>query len=405
MLVSHRKDGLIEKIKEMLGHSFVLDLMETTAANTMGFFEDLIEEHRQQPDGSRLSEIVPSVRGFFTPLPLKEAFIEFDRKYGVTKRKFVYPTFNEIRQILNLAQIKASATPALRLMTFDGDETLYRDGMALTDPEMAALLTDVLKSGITVAIVTAAGYGYDNTKYEARIVGLLEYFKQAGLPEEVLNRFHVLGGECNYLFRCGTNPETDFPMLNAIHATEWYPTVASWEERKIQRLLDVAEECMNHAITELRMRARIIRKPRSVGVVSENLLSGALKASAAPLRRESLDETVLRVQMALKQVSAEINIPYCAFNGGQDVWVDCGNKRVGVDGLQDYFGLQPDQCLHVGDQFLNTGNDFSARDSCPCTWIAEPAETKYIIRYILRQLKVYPDRSLSEVDIPDATTA
>lgn len=66
-------------------------------------------------------------------------------------------------------------------MTFDGDETLYRDGMALTDPEMAALLTDVLKTGINVAIVTAAGYGYDNTKYEARIVGLLEYFKQAGV--------------------------------------------------------------------------------------------------------------------------------------------------------------------------------------------------------------------------------
>jgi IMP and pyridine-specific 5'-nucleotidase len=288
-------------------------------------------------------------------------------------------------------------------MTFDGDETLYRDGMTLTDPEMAALLTDLIKNDITVAIVTAAGYGYDNTKYEARLVGLLEYFQQAELPEEVLNRFHVLGGECNYLFRCGKNPETGAPVLNAIHATEWFPTVASWEEQKIQRLLDVAEECFRYTVSELRMRARVIRKPRSVGVISENLLTG--KRKGTPLRRESLDETVLRVQMALKQVAAEINIPYCAFNGGQDVWVDCGNKRVGVDGLQAYLGLQPEQCLHIGDQFLNTGNDFSARDSCPCTWIAEPAETKYIIRYILRQLKVYPARSDSETDLQEATAA
>lgn len=226
-----------------------------------------------------------------------------------------------------------------------------------------------------------------------------------GLTDEVLNRFHVLGGECNYLFRCTMSLETNEPTLQPIHSQDWYPTVASWEEQKIQRLLDVAEQCMKEAVSELRMRARMIRKPRSVGVVSENFVTGTHKTSATPLRRESLDETVLRVQMALKQVSAEINIPYCAFNGGQDVWVDCGNKRVGVDGLQSYLGLQPEQCLHVGDQFLNTGNDFSARDSCPCTWIAEPAETKYIIRYILRQLKVYPGRSMSEVDIVEETAA
>ena len=85
-----------------------------------------------------------------------------------------------MNQILNLAQIKAVATPALRLMTFDGDETLYRDGMTLTDPEMATMLTDLITSGITVAIVTAAGYGYDNSKYEARLPGLMAHFKESG---------------------------------------------------------------------------------------------------------------------------------------------------------------------------------------------------------------------------------
>lgn len=59
----------------------------------------LLLEMCGRPQGSRLSEMVPTVRQFFTPLPLREAFIEFDRKYCITKRKFVYPTFNEIRQV------------------------------------------------------------------------------------------------------------------------------------------------------------------------------------------------------------------------------------------------------------------------------------------------------------------
>ena len=49
--------------------------------------------------------------------------------------------------------------------------------------------------------------------------------------------------------------------------------------------------------------------------------------------------------------------PYCAFNGGNDVWVDIGNKRVGVMGLCTLLQLPPESVLHVGDQFLNTGND------------------------------------------------
>jgi hypothetical protein len=34
--------------------------------------------------------------------------------------------------------------------------------------------------------------------------------------------------------------------------------------------------------------------------------------------------------------------------------------------------------LHVGDQFLNTGNDYAARDVCPCVWIVSPTETRQV---------------------------
>ena len=42
------------------------------------------------------------------------------------------------------------------------------------------------------------------------------------------------------------------------------------------------------------------------------------------------------------------------------------------------------ETLHIGDQFLNTGNDFAARSVCPCVWITRPEETTYILKSILR---------------------
>jgi hypothetical protein len=64
--------------------------------------------------------------------------------------------------------------------------------------------------------------------------------------------------------------------------------------------------------------------------------------------------------------------------------VDCGNKRVGVAILQSYLGVPNEETLHVGDQFLNTGNDFAARETSPCVWITSPDETTYILKSILR---------------------
>ena len=33
---------------------------------------------------------------------------------------------------------------------------------------------------------------------------------------------------------------------------------------------------------------------------------------------------------------------------------------------------------------MNTGNDYAARDSCPCLWITKPEETTYILKILLR---------------------
>lgn len=50
--------------------------------------------------------------------------------HGRTKllhRRFVAPTFQEIRHILNIATVHA-VSPVLKMVTFDADDTIYEDG-------------------------------------------------------------------------------------------------------------------------------------------------------------------------------------------------------------------------------------------------------------------------------------
>lgn len=98
--------------------------------------EDLINDHiAHQKDGthsrSKLKLLVPSVGVFFTPLLLQEAFEYQDRQRRISSRRFVPPSFNDIRLILNSAQILSLVRGGpLQLVTFDGDVTLY--GMHVT---------------------------------------------------------------------------------------------------------------------------------------------------------------------------------------------------------------------------------------------------------------------------------
>ena len=110
------KDGLIEWIREMLYHSFVLNAKESYHG-TMIFFEELIEEHRIMGNRSRLQQFVPTVSTIHTSLPMLRAFQLYDSKYCISEREFVPPSFNELRHILNLAQIMAVGK-SLKMISF-----------------------------------------------------------------------------------------------------------------------------------------------------------------------------------------------------------------------------------------------------------------------------------------------
>jgi hypothetical protein len=55
-----------------------------------------------------------------------------------------------------------------------------------------------------------------------------------------------------------------------------------------------------------------------------------------PTIYEVLEELTLTVQ---RQLAADI--PFCAFNGGNDVFVDVGNKSLGLEALMQYLGCEP----------------------------------------------------------------
>lgn len=108
----------------------------------------------------------------------------------------------QVRHILNIAQVHASADQ-LQLITFDADGTLYADGTHMEqDNRMIELMIALMHRNVCVAIVTAAGYPGAPHLFEQRIAGLVNAFKDRGLPPDVTDRFLMLGGECNYLLRC-----------------------------------------------------------------------------------------------------------------------------------------------------------------------------------------------------------
>ncbi|KAJ2788790.1 IMP 5'-nucleotidase, partial [Coemansia helicoidea] len=151
-LRAHKRDTLIEFIKGMLLTPFVLHSLPVPAgddegeageegqsrpttgsssperaqeANASRFaeifssIESLIEEHREFtgsgiPTHSRLARLVPNIGTFFTGLPLERAFRHINERNRISARKHVPPSFNDVRRILNTAQVMAIA-PALQL--------------------------------------------------------------------------------------------------------------------------------------------------------------------------------------------------------------------------------------------------------------------------------------------------
>lgn len=333
--------------------------------------------------------MVPSIGTFFTPLALRDAFVIQDKKRSISRRRFVAPSFNDIRLILNTAQVLSLTRDAsIELMTFDGDVTLYDDGESLhPDNAVISRILDMMSRNVRIGIVTAAGYTEAKRYYE-RLFGLLDAIQKSDkLTDPQRQNLVVMGGEASYLFEYAAEADS---KLRSVPREEWaLEEMRTWSDENIKALLDVGEGALRQCMTDMNLDALLIRKERAVGIVPKS----------GRFAREQLEETVLVTQKVLETSEVGRTIPFCAFNGGNDVFVDLGDKSYGVAGVQHYFAKRDGaagrdvlssghipgaRTLHVGDQFLSAGaNDFKARLACTTAWIASPTETVALLDEVI----------------------
>lgn len=113
----------------------------------------------------------------------------------------------------------------------------------------------------------------------------------------------------------------DVGHLKWIPPTEWtLPSVAEWQSSDIIELLDTAQSVLTSSQERMNLQdtTLIIRKERGVGIVPKEGVS---------ICREILEEIVLTAQRKLDSINVTKYLNFSAFNGGQDVWVDIGDKN------------------------------------------------------------------------------
>lgn len=144
----------------------------------------------------------------------------------------------------------------LRLLTLDGDGTLYEDGKNFSSPVLGRAIAALLRRGLYVAVVTAAGYGYDAKKYMRRLGCLPEIFAQENLEADAARRFFLMGGESNYLLRSDTAGCTLSVCLSICFSRSVVFSVSSAKPRRRWFVLRLADS---------RRRTRCFRFPRKFG--------------------------------------------------------------------------------------------------------------------------------------------
>lgn len=381
----------------------IFDLMEArlTLEQACAEAERLIQEHLAGgcEATSALARVAPGLaipsnrshrmRRLHSALPLREAFRRYDAEARVSAREMVPPQFREVRNIVNLAQVLATARAGPRLVTFDGDGTLYPANQGLDcelQPggqadvqaeggarELVSLLLALLERGVAVALLTGVGDPRPEP-YEARLAGPLKCLRGRALPPGAA--LYAVGGQCNYCFRYSSARE----RLEPLPREAWEPEVMKgWSRACVEEALDAAQAALEQGAARLGIAGHTstIRKERAVGV----LYRGKIHRSTTFL----LDELALLARVAVVKVLAQRQqqLPFCTSNSGQDVFMDIGSKEIGVDLLRGLVGAKRNQTLHVGDKFSLTGNDLPARRACGTVWVDDPEETALVLRELL----------------------
>mmetsp|Transcript_30485 Transcript_30485/g.59550 ORF Transcript_30485/g.59550 Transcript_30485/m.59550 type:complete len:408 (+) Transcript_30485:44-1267(+) len=345
--------------------------MTLTLREAMAKAENLIEQHVENPTGSELSRKCPGISAFFTKLPLCRALDNLSKRVAVEERRFVPPTFSEVRQVFNIAQVY-EMKGRVEMLTFDADDTIYEHGMDLDKNSwIVDALCTIMEMGIYIAVVTAAGYPGKPDRYAARFKGLLEKFAERKYAKDVTDKFLVMGGECNYMFIV----KSDYTLEEVPWDKFATDAMRSWKDEDVTSMMDLAEKSLTESCKRLRLDVQCLRKSRAVGCYPKQV--------GDRLAYEALEDVAMSVHDALRN---HAKVPFCAFNGNLDVWVDLGDKRYGIEALQQYLGISEEKCCHMGDRFTHTGNDARARYVAMTVWVTNPVETEDYLELFLNEM-------------------
>eukprot|EP00798_Chlamydomonas_sp_ICE-L_P014648 gene14648-20682_t len=103
-----------------------------------------------------------------------------------------------------------------------------------------------------VAIVTAAGYPGEAHKFEKRLEGLLQAFRDQKLPAEVTDKFHIM------------------KTLEFVPEDEWKTEeMMAWKEEDILEMLNEARLLLEDGAQRLKLPVDYIQKGRAVGIVPQ----------------------------------------------------------------------------------------------------------------------------------------
>mmetsp|Transcript_36965 Transcript_36965/g.80525 ORF Transcript_36965/g.80525 Transcript_36965/m.80525 type:complete len:426 (-) Transcript_36965:134-1411(-) len=371
---TEERDELIEFFRDDL-------LKWMTPEEAVEKLQELVREFQRNPKENRLKKIVPKMCKLHTDLLVIEAFYWYDEIFRLSTRRHVRPSFADLRHILNFAQM-AACVPQVKLVTCDGDGTIYTHNQNIENREIVEPILSVLRLGLHFGLVTAAGYPGKAERYEQRLElllsAMLEEMNAGTLPADVLDRFFVLGGESNYLLHASKDEAEGRLRLHFVPDEEWKtPQLLSWTQEQIAEVLDRGTAALHEACERLDIPVQTIRKERAVGIIPTEAVATV----------EDMDEIVMSVHDEL----FDAPVPFCAFNSRSDVWLDIGSKGLGIQCMLEKFGLVPAEALHFGDELYSTGNDRTARESCCTVWVDNENETPFYMRLLLQLIKHGPD--------------
>lgn len=398
------EDILIDHVRSMVREEVACNSLPQGAAleAAIGVLQRLLDEHHKNGDASELKRVLPALGRIFTRLDVVGALKEYDAGSGICARRFVPPTFRELREVINLATVNGMA-PHLRLVTLDADDTIYGDGRDLpSDSPVISLIIKLMRLGVHVALVTAASYPGEPHRMETRISALLRamaFAVEAGASPRLVDRFRVMSGECNYLLVTEVTTEAD-GLSPAVHLRELEQEVwkngrgVRWSGRTVHELLDAAEAALKRAAAAMALDVLVIRKPRAVGIVPRPVQSGFssfrayVSGSGHRISYEVFEEVALSVQHDLASLKERFGgIPYTVFNGGHDCFIDIGDKSLGIRAVQALVGASPKGTVHAGDRFTRTGNDLRARDVASSLWVTSPNETEFLLAVLVENVR------------------